>query len=455
MSLISDADELFDNNIEVTLESRDIRSRSAPEGSMSMIGTIFLIVNTTLGAGLLNFPLAFDKSGGIASAIIIQLVLLIFITAALVTLANCADITKTTSMQETVAGLCGPKILFLCGICITIYSFGCCLTLIIIIGDQFERVLATYYGMDFCHHWFLSRTFITSITCTVFILPLSFFKRLDALSYTSSIGCTTIIYVVWLIIYESVSATDYPKPTQSWPNNISQALEIVPIICFAYQSHMTAIPTYACMKNRNVYSFTWCAIVSMCICLLCYTVVGIFGYRTFGIGHVPSDILQGYTDKAVTLAIAIIAVAVKNFTTYPIILFCGRNSLLDIINSNLNHNVTVRIAVTFLWFILTLIISIIVPDISPVINFLGTLSAAFIFIFPGICLLQSTLIKDPSLYLNKNRFLIITAIVMTAIGAFVTGFVFVQTFDSFYKESSAKRSLITEVWHELGTSLCT
>lgn len=218
---------------------------------------------------------------------------------------------------------------------------------------------------------------------------------------------------------------------------------------------MTAIPTYACMKNRNVYSFTWCAIVSMCICLLCYTVVGIFGYRTFGIGHVPSDILQGYTDKTVTLAIAIIAVAVKNFTTYPIILFCGRNSLLDIINPNLNHNVTVRIAVTFLWFISTLIISIIVPDISPVINFLGTLSAAFIFIFPGVCLLQSTLIKDPSLYLNKNRFLIIAAIVMTAIGAFVTGFVFVQTFDSFYKESSAKRSLITEVWHELGTSLCT
>lgn len=32
MSLISDADELLDNNIEVTLESRDIRSRSAPEG---------------------------------------------------------------------------------------------------------------------------------------------------------------------------------------------------------------------------------------------------------------------------------------------------------------------------------------------------------------------------------------------------------------------------------------
>ncbi|KAK0182588.1 hypothetical protein PV327_000713 [Microctonus hyperodae] len=433
MSLISDADELLDNNIEVTLESRDIRSRSAPEGSMSIIGTIFLIVNATLGAGLLNFPLAFDKSGGIASAMIIQLVLLIFITAALVTLANCSDITKTTSMQETVAELCGPKTLFLCGICITIYSFGCCLTLIIIIGDQFERVLATYYGMDYCHHWFLSRTFITSITCTVFILPLSFFKRLDALSYASSIGCTTIIYVVWLIIYESVSATDYPKPTQSWPNNISQALEIVPIICFAYQSHMTAIPTYACMKNRNVYSFTW----------------------TFGIGHVPSDILQGYTDKSVTLAIAIIAVAVKNFTTYPIILFCGRNSLLDLINPNFNHNLTVRITVTFLWFISTLIISIILPDISPVINFLGTLSAAFIFLFPGVCLLQSTLIKDPSLYLNKNRFFIIAAIIMTAIGAFVTGFVFVQTFDGFYKESSAKRTLISELWHELGTSLCT
>lgn len=110
-------------------------------------------MNATLGAGLLNFPQAFDKAGGIASASIVQLAFLVFITGALVILAHCSDVTNTSSMQDTLAGLCGTKALLVCGICVAVYSFGCCLTFVIIVGDQFDRVLATYYGMDYCHIW--------------------------------------------------------------------------------------------------------------------------------------------------------------------------------------------------------------------------------------------------------------------------------------------------------------
>lgn len=83
---------------------------------------------------------------------------------------------------------------------------------------------------------YLSRPFITCLTSSIFILPLSFFKRLDALNYASSIGCVTIIYVVWLIIYESFDHHKLPsKPMHIWPEEPMQVLQIVPIICFAYQ----------------------------------------------------------------------------------------------------------------------------------------------------------------------------------------------------------------------------
>ncbi|XP_015127575.1 putative sodium-coupled neutral amino acid transporter 7 [Diachasma alloeum] len=448
MSFLS-GEPLIDNTTELTGENPP--QRASNNGGTGIMGTIFLIVNATLGAGLLNFPLAFDKSGGIVSAVIIQAILLIFITAALIILAECSDMTKTSSMQDTLAGLCGPKALVICGVCVTIYAFGCCLTFVIIIGDQFDRVLATFYGMDYCHHWFLSRNFVTTISCIIFILPLSFFKRLDVLSYASTLGCLTIIYVAWVVIYESMRTEDYPKPTQVWPKNATQALQIIPIICFAYQSHMTAIPTYACMKDRNLSKFTISSIISMCICFVAYTVVGIFGYQTFGSGKVPSDILQGYTDKSPTLAVAIVALAVKNFTTYPIVLFCGRNSLLGLCPTEIETNPTVRVVVTLLWFVASLVIAIFIPDISPVINFLGTLSAAFIFICPGICLMQSVLRRDPSLYLNKNRFSMLMAIVTTALGGFVAGFVFVQALDDFNKP---EKTLITGLSRNLGASLC-
>lgn len=218
------------------------------------------------------------------------------------------------------------------------------------------------------------------------------------------------------------------------------------------QSHITAIPTYACMKDRHLGKFTLCAVISMLICFGAYTVVGIFGYATFGTGKVPSDILQGYTDKSTILTIAIISIAIKNFTTYPIVLYCGRDALLGICGVDLDR-ISVRVIVTLIWFISSLVIAILVPDISPVINLLGSLSAMLIFVFPGICLFQSVLLKDPILCLNKNRLMIIFAVFLTALGAFACGVVFIEALQDL-SNTSSKTPIVTG-FRQLKESLCT
>lgn len=218
------------------------------------------------------------------------------------------------------------------------------------------------------------------------------------------------------------------------------------------QSHMTAIPTYACMKDRNLCKFTLCAVVSMLICYGTYSVVGYFGYATFGSGKVPSDILQGYTDKSAVVTVAIIAIVIKNFTTYPIVLYCGRDALLSIFNVSFDR-IGIRVIITLIWFILSLVIAILVPDISPVINLLGSLSATFIFILPGICLLQNVFLRDPELYLNiKDRMLVVFAIFLIAFGAFVCGVVFMEALQDLQK-TPAKPPLVTG-FRQLRESLC-
>lgn len=454
MNYLTDSEWLSNNDLYLsTAPSPSAARNNEIRRGAGILGTIFLIVNTTLGAGLLNVPQAFDKAGGVGTSVITQFVFLIFITSALVILASCSDSTGSNTMQDAFAALCGYKYLIFCGICVAIYSFGCCLTFLIIVGDQFDRVFATYYGLDYCHTWYLSRPFVTALSCSIFILPLCFFKRLDVLSYASSIGCITIIYVIWLIIYKSITQqTDTVPPIKIWPDNGYEILQIIPIICFAYQSHMTAIPTYACMKDRHLGKFTLCVVISMLLCFGAYSIVGYFGYLTFGSGKVPSDILQGYTEKSVLLTVAIIAVAIKNFTTYPIVLYCGRDALLGIFNVNLDR-IGVRVAVTLVWFVSSLVIAILVPDISPIINLLGALSATFIFVLPGICLLQNVLLKDSELYLNKNRLLIVFAIFLTALGAFVCGFVLLETLQDLYKIPSKSLPLVTG-FRQFKESLC-
>lgn len=48
-------------------------SPNRPKGS-SWVSAVFLIINAALGAGLLNFPHAFDQAGGIGVALSVQAV---------------------------------------------------------------------------------------------------------------------------------------------------------------------------------------------------------------------------------------------------------------------------------------------------------------------------------------------------------------------------------------------
>lgn len=118
-----------------------------------------------------------------------------------------------------------------------------------------------------------------------------------------------------------------------------------------------------------------------------------------------------------------------------------------------------RITIATLWFVSTLWIAVVSPDIGIVIDVLGSLAAIFIFVFPGeywhcvlcfnqnktpvsikinylhifagVCLLQSTLRSDPSLYLNKHCFLLVAAFAFIIVGTFIFGVVLTQAIERF------------------------
>ena len=112
-----------------------------PSGTNSLF-TIFLIVNAALGAGLLNFPKAFEEAGGIAVAIIVQGILLFFIVSSLNILAYAAD-RNSSEPAATIENVVGQSVgrigRILTSFCVAIYCFGVTVTFMIVIGDQCDR----------------------------------------------------------------------------------------------------------------------------------------------------------------------------------------------------------------------------------------------------------------------------------------------------------------------------
>ena len=91
---------------------------------------------------------------------------------------------------------------------------------------------------------------------------------------------------------------------------------------FTLQCHGSVVPIYSCMEKRTLPEFTKTALVALGICVFFYTSIASFGYLTFG-ADVNQDILLSYEPTADVL-VAVILIAVKMYTSYPIFCFVGR-----------------------------------------------------------------------------------------------------------------------------------
>ena len=74
-----------------------------------------------------------------AAAVIVQAVLLVFIMTALIILANTSDIKRSATLQDVMGEVAGRAGRLSTSIIVAVYTFGTCITFLIIIGDQVDR----------------------------------------------------------------------------------------------------------------------------------------------------------------------------------------------------------------------------------------------------------------------------------------------------------------------------
>ncbi|XP_069822493.1 sodium-coupled neutral amino acid transporter 7 [Dendropsophus ebraccatus] len=417
--------------------ARLLQSPIVPEtrrltGGTSAIGAVFIVVNAALGAGLLNFPAAFSAAGGVTAGIVLQLVLLLFIISGLVILAHCADACSERTYQEVVRGICGRVTGVLCEILIAVYTFGTCIAFFIIIGDQLEKLLAAMMHSlaDSDIPWYADRKFTITITGVLFILPLSLPREISVQKYASSLSVLGTCYVTFIVIYRCVKPTT-EIPSDSATRSASSWIAVfnaVPTICFGYQCHVSSVPVYGSMQRQDIRHWAIIVTTAMFIALCVYTGTGVCGYLLFGSG-VDQDVLLSFPSDDVPVAVARAFIIVCVLTSYPILHYCGRAVVEGLwlrftaqeAGEEPARERRRRILQTLTWFVLTLLLALFIPDIGRVISLIGGLAACFIFIFPGLCLIN---LKLSEIQEQKSRSwwaLLGYGVTMVILGAFIFG----------------------------------
>ncbi|XP_070760086.1 sodium-coupled neutral amino acid transporter 7 [Enoplosus armatus] len=421
---------------------RHLEADRRRSGGVSSLGAVFIVVNAALGAGLLNFPAAFNMAGGVTAGVMLQMFMLIFIISGLVILGYCSQVSNESTYQEVVRAACGKVTGVICEVAIAVYTFGTCIAFFIVIGDQLDRLIAAVaHEIDgtVSGYWYTDRKFTIVVTAVLVILPLSIPREIGFQKYASALSVMGTWYVTIVVIIKyiwpdkEVTPSYVPTSSASW----TAVFNAMPTICFGFQCHVSCVPVFDSMSRKEIKPWGVVVTLSMIICLFVYTGTGVCGFLTFG-SNVSQDVLMSYPPDDIAVAIARAFIVICVITSYPILHFCGRAVIEGLWLRFQGEQVEVcvrreqrrRILQTLVWFVVTLVLALFIPDIGRVISLIGGLAACFIFVFPGLCLVQAKLSETDSRSASWHG-LVVFGVVMVTIGAFIFG---LTTTNSIYQD---------------------
>ncbi|XP_075215324.1 sodium-coupled neutral amino acid transporter 7-like [Lycorma delicatula] len=334
------------------------------EKSLGIFSATMLIGNAAIGAGILNFPEAFEFAGGIIVAMTVQLVLLMFIILGLTALAVLTIQLNVETMQHLLLATSGKFWSIFSVLLITVYSFFCCVAYHVVIGDQFDREYENVEDNG------------GGLTANLMV----------------QIGVAAIFYVIFIVILQFFIGNYTKGPIVWMPKDILKVSMTLPPFCFSYNVHVQSVPVFASIKNRSLQVVLIICCGSMIGSMILNSLTGSFGYLTFG-SYVHSNILLNYPANTAPVIIALLVVAFKICCVYPLVVFCGRDAVIDLYlqatgKSSETGDLVRRVVVALLWFWLAVILALLFPNIGVVIDVLGFFVAFFAFIFPGVALLH-------------------------------------------------------------------
>nr|XP_025957897.1 putative sodium-coupled neutral amino acid transporter 8 isoform X2 [Dromaius novaehollandiae] len=399
---------------------------AAGSPNLSSAGAVFIMLKSALGAGLLNFPWAFNKAGGIAPAVLVELGSLVFLVSGLAVLGYASSLSTQSTYQGVIREVCGTAVGKLCEVCFILNLFMISVAFLRVVGDQLEKLCDSFYPNGTLsgegpslQHWYADQRFTLSALCVLVIFPLSVPKEIGFQKYSSILGTLAACYLTLVIVIkyhlqaESLSLREPPHPSRT----------AVPC---AFQCHEACVAIYSSMRNQNFSHWVAVSVLSMLICLLIYSLTGLYGYLTFG-EDVAADILMSYPGNDAVVIVARLLFGISIVTIYPIVVLLGRSVVRDVwVNPKRGavpvaevHERRTRVALTVSWIAATLAIALFVPDIGKVIGLIGGISAFFIFIFPGLCLvcMMGTEAVGP----RKRAALVAWGVLSVLCGAFVCG----------------------------------
>jgi len=365
--------------------------------------SIFNLVSTIIGGGVLSLPYAFRETGMVLGSLILIFVALMSTYSAILLVA-CGRRSKARSYDEIAWAAFQPhghKAKLFVSLMVFVL---CCLAAIgyvILLGDLLQPVASQAFGTDS----FFAKRKIVQLGCVLITSPITLLKNISSLRYTSFFAILSIIFLGSVMISRSIESDLGTKLTENQtPYKIKQpiwfkigggCLNAFSIMACAFLCHFNILPTQHDLNDPTRSRLQGVIMATMGIAFFLYELIAVFGYLQFR-DHSCDNVLKNYDKDDGLISAGRCALAVTLLLSFPLLTHPCRSSLETLIFNGQ------RRVLAFHWTFLETVslvacfylIGSSIKSIVTVWSFLGSTVAIVIgFIMPAVMYLK---LREPN-----------------------------------------------------------
>lgn len=253
----------------------------------SELSTVFLLLNSMIGSGIVVQAYAFSQTG-IVLCIFEYLIIAAMNYAGVDMLLKCAEATQVYDYSKLAERILGRNGTLAVDISIVFGAIGSLLSYILIIGTVLTQVVGH------CDGWYCNVAFLTILPVTLFTVPLCLLRDFGHLAIASYISIAVIAASVLLVIIGGPIVSEDDEIANYRMGSFICAIKTVGNIVFALGYITATFHAYNAMADKRVATFARASRTTTIIgAVMCFS-TGLAGYLSFG-DDVKSNVIENFT----------------------------------------------------------------------------------------------------------------------------------------------------------------
>eukprot|EP00923_Selenidium_pygospionis_P045329 GHVN01078240.1.p1 GENE.GHVN01078240.1~~GHVN01078240.1.p1 ORF type:complete len:406 (-),score=-3.75 GHVN01078240.1:31-1077(-) len=230
--------------------------------------------------------------------------------------------------------------------------------------------------------------FVWIALMAISVAPFTYFKKIDSLKVTSSIGLFSVAYLTFILAYDLyINGMEETPSSFIW--DLKGLFGLIPSIVFAFGCQQNLFPVYNEARNKETSGIGLVGALSVSISFVTYTLVGVLGYLRYG-SHLRKDVLMNLSENSILLSLVKYFYIILVFFSYPFQILPARESLCKIMPGTGRWSErSQRIALTTALLSISLLFAFLFPDMTASQKLIGSVVTPTIgYIIPGVMYLR-------------------------------------------------------------------